>query len=140
MTILLIVRKGSMERKHINVVAAIICHDGKYLATQRNYGEFKGGWEFPGGKMEMNESPEEALVREIQEELQVSIQVDRFLLTVNHSYEHFDMTMHCYMCSLLDQQLTLTVHEAAKWLSVKELDSVNWLAADVAVVEALKIL
>lgn len=140
MIISLIARKGSMERKHINVAAAIIEQDGKFLATQRNYGEFKGGWEFPGGKIEINESPEEALVREIQEELQVPIRVDRFLITVDYSYEKFDMTMHCYMCSLLDKHVTLTVHEAAKWLGVEELDAVNWLAADVAVVEALKAL
>lgn len=127
-----------MERKHITVVAAIIKHHGKYLATQRNYGEFKDGWEFPGGKIEEGERAEEALIREIKEELEVAIKVEDYLITVDHSYDSFDMTMHCYICTLLDNHLTLTVHEAAKWLTVDQLDSVNWLEADVEVVEALK--
>lgn len=127
-----------MERKHITVVAAIIKSHGKYLATQRNYGEFKDGWEFPGGKIEEGESAEEALIREIKEELKVAIRVEDYLITVDHSYDSFDMTMHCYVCTLLDDHLTLTVHDAAKWLTVDQLDSVDWLEADLEVVEALK--
>ena len=116
-----------MERKHITVVAAIIKSHGKYLATQRNYGEFKDGWEFPGGKIEEGESAEEALIREIKEELKVAIRVEDYLITVDHSYDSFDMTMHCYVCTLLDDHLKLTVHDAAKWLTVDQLDSVDWL-------------
>ncbi len=127
-----------MERKHITVVAAIIKSHGKYLATQRNYGEFKDGWEFPGGKIEEGESAEEALIREIKEELKVAIRVEDYLITVDHSYDSFDMTMHCYVCTLLDDHLKLTVHDAAKWLTVDQLDSVDWLEADLEVVEALK--
>ena len=127
-----------MERKHITVVAAIIKSHGKYLATQRNYGEFKDGWEFPGGKIEEGERAEEALIREIKEELKVAIRVEDYLITVDHSYDSFDMTMHCYVCTLLDDHLKLTVHDAAKWLTVDQLDSVDWLEADLEVVEALK--
>ena len=127
-----------MERKHITVVAAIIKNHGIYLATQRNYGEFKDGWEFPGGKIEEGEKAEEALIREIKEELKVAIRVEDYLITVDHSYNSFDMTMHCYVCTLLDDHLKLTVHEAAKWLTVDQLDSVDWLEADVEVVETLK--
>lgn len=127
-----------MERKHITVVAAIIKSHGKYLATQRNYGEFKDGWEFPGGKIEEGESAEVALIREIKEELKVAIRVEDYLITVDHSYDSFDMTMHCYVCTLLDDHLKLTVHDAAKWLTVDQLDSVDWLEADLEVVEALK--
>ena len=127
-----------MERKYITVVAAIIKSHGKYLATQRNYGEFKDGWEFPGGKIEEGESAEEALIREIKEELKVAIRVEDYLITVDHSYDSFDMTMHCYVCTLLDDHLKLTVHDAAKWLTVDQLDSVDWLEADLEVVEALK--
>lgn len=127
-----------MERKHITVVAAIIKSHGKYLATQRNYGEFKDGWEFPGGKIEEGERAEEALIREIKEELKVAIRVEDYLITIDHSYDSFDMTMHCYVCTLLDDHLKLTVHDAAKWLTVDQLDSVDWLEADLEVVEALK--
>lgn len=127
-----------MERKHITVVAAIIKNHGKYLATQRNYGEFMDGWEFPGGKIEEGERAEEALIREIKEELKVAIRVEDYLITVDHSYDSFDMTMHCYVCTLLDDHFKLTVHEAAKWLTVDQLDSVDWLEADLEVVEALK--
>ena len=127
-----------MKRKHITVVAAIIKDNGKYLVTQRNYGEFKDGWEFPGGKIEEGERPEEALIREIKEELKVAIRVEDYLITVDHSYDSFDMTMHCYVCTLLDDHLKLTVHDAAKWLTVDQLDSVDWLEADLEVVEVLK--
>ena len=124
--------------KHIEVVAAIIHDDeGRIFATQRGYGEWKDWWEFPGGKMEAGETPEEALKREIREELATDIGVDEFLCTVEYEYPQFHLTMHCYLCSLMTESLYLNEHEAAKWLMKDELDSVKWLPADVKVVEAL---
>jgi 8-oxo-dGTP diphosphatase len=124
--------------KHIEVVAAIIHDDeGHIFATQRGYGEWKDWWEFPGGKMEAGETPEQALVREIREELSAEICVDEFLCTVESDYPQFHLTMHCYLCSLMTESLYLNEHEAAKWLMKDELDSVKWLPADVKVVEAL---
>lgn len=124
--------------KHIEVVAAIIRKGDKIFATQRGYGERKDWWEFPGGKMEVGETPEEALVREIHEELSAEISVDEFLCTVEYDYQQFHLTMHCYLCSLMTDSLHLNEHEAARWLSKDELDSVKWLPADVKVVELLK--
>ena len=122
----------------IEVVAAVILHEGRILATQRGYGEWKDWWEFPGGKMEVGETPEEALVREILEELSTEISVDEFLCTVEYDYPKFSLTMHCYICSLLTEALHLNEHEAAKWLTLDELDCVEWLPADLKVIEALK--
>ena len=122
----------------IEVVAAVILHEGRILATQRGYGEWKDWWEFPGGKMEAGETPEEALVREILEELSTGISVDEFLCTVEYDYPKFSLTMHCYLCSLLTEALHLNEHEAAKWLTLDELDCVEWLPADLKVIEALK--
>ena len=110
----------------------------KIFATQRGYGEWKDWWEFPGGKMEAGETPEEALKREIREELSTEITVDEFLCTVEYDYPKFHLTMHCYLCSLLTEALHLNEHEAAKWLTKDELDSVKWLPADVKVVERIK--
>ena len=124
--------------KHIEVVAAIIHKEDKIFATQRGYGEWKDWWEFPGGKMEAGETPEEALVREIREELSAKICVDEFFYTVEYDYPAFHLTMHCYLCSLIGEALHLNEHEAAKWLSKDELDSVKWLPADVKVVETIK--
>ena len=124
--------------KQIEVVAAIIQHGDKFLATQRGYGDFKDGWEFPGGKIEPGEEPKEALKREIKEELAVAIEVQEFLCTVKYQYETFYLTMHCFICELVDSEITLLEHEAAKWLTVDTLDSVDWLLADVEVVEELK--
>ena len=117
--------------KHIEVVAAII-HDekGRIFATQRGYGDYKDWWEFPGGKMEAGETPEQALVREIREELDAQISIDKFLYTVDWDYPQFHLTMHCYMASLLTDALHLNEHEAARWLSKEEIHSVNWLPAD----------
>lgn len=125
--------------KTINVVAAII-HDsqGKNFATQRGYGEWKDWWEFPGGKIEPGEEPEEALKREIREELATEICIEEFLCTVDYDYPQFHLTMHCYICSLLTEALHLNEHEDACWLKHEELDSVKWLPADVKVVERLK--
>lgn len=126
--------------KHIEVSAAIILKDEKIFATQRGYGEWKDWWEFPGGKIEPGETPENALKREIQEELSVEINVDEFLCTVEYDYPKFNLTMHCYLCSLTTEALHLNEHEAAKWLSKEELDSVKWLPADESIVEKLKTL
>ena len=124
--------------KTIEVVAAIIRKGDKIFATQRGYGDFKDWWEFPGGKMEVGEMPEEALQREIREELSTEISVDEFLCTVEYDYPKFHLKMHCYLCSLLTEALHLNEHEAAKWLTNDELDSVKWLPADLEVVERIK--
>ena len=120
--------------RRIEVVAAIICKDNQIFATQRGYGDFKGGWEFPGGKMELGETPEAALVREIREELAVEISVGDLLTTVEHDYPNFHLTMHCYLCQLTGGEITLLEHEAARWLSKGELYSVEWLPADVGII------
>ena len=124
--------------KKIEVVAAVIRKEDKIFATQRGYGEWQDWWEFPGGKMEPGETPEEALKREIHEELSTEISVDAFLCTVEYGYPKFHLTMHCYLCSLLSEALHLNEHEAARWLSMDELNSVKWLPADVLVVNAIK--
>ena len=116
--------------KQIEVVAAIIRKDDKIFATQRGYGEWKDWWEFPGGKMESGESPEVALRREIHEELSAEISVDKYLRTVEYDYPAFHLTMHCYLCTLLSDMLHLNEHEAARWLSADQLDTVRWLPAD----------
>ena len=117
--------------KTIEVVAAII-YDGKgrIFATQRGYGEMKDGWEFPGGKIEPGESPEEALKREIWEELETDIEVGQKLQVVEWDYPTFHLTMHCFWCRIIRGELTLKEHEAARWLAQEELDSVDWLPAD----------
>ena len=114
----------------IEVVAAIIIKDGQIFATQRGYGEFQGWWEFPGGKMETGESPQEALKREINEELDADIQVNELLETVEWDYPNFHLTMHCFICNLLSESLHLNEHEAATWLTHETLRSVKWLPAD----------
>ena len=116
--------------KTIEVVAAIIIKDGQVFATQRGYGEFQGWWEFPGGKMEIGESPQEALKREIREELEADIGVNELLETVEWDYPNFHLTMHCFICSLLSESLQLNEHEAATWLNLENLRSVKWLPAD----------
>lgn len=127
--------------RQIEVVAAIIRDaDGRIFATQRGYGEWQGWWEFPGGKMETGESPEEALIREIWEELETRIAIGRHLQTVEWDYPQFHLTMHCYLCRVESGALTLKEHEAARWLAKNELDSVRWLPADVQVIETLKTL
>ena len=124
--------------KHIEVVAAIIRKGDKIFATQRGYGDFKDWWEFPGGKMEVGETPEGALKREIREELSAEISVDEFLCTVEYDYPQFHLTMHCYLCSLIGEALHLNEHEAARWLTKEQLDSVKWLPADMKVIEDVK--
>ena len=124
--------------KTIKVVAAIIKKDNKVFATQRGYGDFAGGWEFPGGKIEEGESPESALVREIKEELDSEIQVGKLFYVVEYDYPQFHLSMNCYICELTKGTLTLVEHNAAKWLSKEELYSVDWLPADRGIVEKLE--
>ena len=125
--------------KQIEVVAAIIHDDeGRIFATQRGYGDFKDGWEFPGGKMEPGESPEDALKREIWEELETRIVVERLVKTVEWEYPKFFLKMHCFLCHIESGSLILKEHEAARWLSKDQLDTVAWLPADQDVVEAIK--
>ena len=125
-------------KKAINVVAAIIRKDDQVFATQRGYGDYKDWWEFPGGKIEKGETPEEAIVREIKEELNTEIAVDSFLTTVEYDYEQFHLTMDCFWCSIKEGHLQLLEHEAAKWLPLNDLRQVNWLPADVLVVDAIE--
>lgn len=124
--------------KTVNVVAAIIIKDKKIFATQRGYGEFKDGWEFPGGKVERGETPENAIVREIKEELDTEIKVKEYFDTVEYDYPNFHLSMKCYICSVLSGKLELLEHEAAKWLDKDSLDSVAWLPADLGLVDKLK--
>ncbi|MBQ4529317.1 MAG: 8-oxo-dGTP diphosphatase MutT [Lachnospiraceae bacterium] len=124
--------------KTIKVVAAIIQKDGKTFATQRGYGEFQGGWEFPGGKIEEGETPEQALVREIKEELDTEIEVGELLERVEYDYPSFHLSMDCFLCTIKSGELVLKEHEDAKWLEKEQLDSVEWLPADEGVVEKLK--
>ena len=124
--------------KTIRVVAAIIHKDGKIFATQRGYGAYKDYWEFPGGKIEAGETPEQALVREIREELATTIQIERFLTTVEYDYPEFHLSMDCFICTIVQGELDLLEHESACWLSPDHLRDVNWLPADLLVVERLK--
>lgn len=116
--------------KHIEVVAAVIKNGNSIFATQRGYGEFKDWWEFPGGKMEPGEIPEDSLVREIKEELAAEIFVGKLIKTVDWDYPNFHLTMHCYWCELVSAELHLLEHEAAKWLNKESVRSVRWLPAD----------
>ena len=127
-----------MSKKSIKVVAAVIRKGNYVFATQRGYGEYKDWWEFPGGKIEEGETPENALVREIKEELYSDITVGKFLTTVEHDYPSFHLSMDCYWCNVKSGKLTLLEHEAAKWLPLDDLWQVNWLPADVKVVEAIE--
>ena len=126
-----------MPSKIVEVVAAIIFRNGELFATQRGYGEWKDWWEFPGGKMEAGESSEDALKREIREELSTDICIEEFLCTVEYDYPKFHLTMHCYLCSLMTDSLHLNEHEAAKWLTKDELNSVKWLPADAKLISHL---
>lgn len=129
--------------KTIRVVAAVIVREKnnqkQIFATQRGYGELKGGWEFPGGKIEAGETPQDALVREINEELDARINVGELLDTIEYDYPAFHLSMDCFLCELAADHLELKEHEDAKWLTIEELDSVDWLPADVTLVDKIRV-
>ncbi len=124
--------------KTINVVAAIIKKDDKIFATQRGYGEFKGGWEFPGGKIEQGETPQQALEREIREELDAQIMVGGLLDTIEYDYPSFHLSMQCFWCELVHDNIVLKEHEAARWLTKTTLFDVEWLPADITLVKKIE--
>lgn len=128
-----------MTLKKIEVVAAVIRDGDKIFATQRGYGEFKDGWEFPGGKIEPGETPQQALVREIKEELDTEIEVQELIDTVEYDYPTFHLTMHCFWARIKEGNLILKEHEAAKWLTRDTLNTVDWLPADEGLVEKIKL-
>jgi 8-oxo-dGTP diphosphatase len=128
----------SETKKTIRVVAAIITDGERILATQRGYGAFKGMWEFPGGKIEAGEMPEQALQREIKEELQLEIAIQRFVSTVHYEYPDFILNMDCYLCDIVGGNMSLMEHQDAVWLVPEELTTIEWLPADVELVEQLR--
>ena len=124
--------------KTIRVAAAVIRKDDKIFATQRGYGDLKGGWEFPGGKIEDGETPQEALKREIEEELDTEILVGELIDTIEYDYPNFHLSMDCFWCEIVEGKLVLKEHEAARWLDRKTMDDVEWLPADVTLVGKIK--
>lgn len=124
--------------KTVKVVAAIIRDGNKVFATQRGYGDYKDGWEFPGGKIEPGESPQQALIREIKEELDTDIAVGDFLTTIEYDYPAFHLSMQCFWCRIVDGTPVLKEHEAARWLDVDHIDSVDWLPADLTIIGLIK--
>ena len=140
------IREDGSYLKAVRVVGAIIEAEKKtgdktekmIFATQRGYGDFKDGWEFPGGKIEEGETPEEAIVREIKEELDTDIQVERYVDTIEYDYPEFHLSMDCFLCSIVEGDLVLKEHEAAKWLTKATLDSVDWLPADITIIEKVR--
>ena len=124
--------------KTIRVVAAVIKNENKIFATARGYGEFKGQWEFPGDKIEAGETPQEAIVREIKEELETTIQVSDLIDTIEHDYQTFHLSMDCYWCDIVEGELNLLEAESARWLSKEELYDVKWLPADILLIEKIK--
>ena len=130
--------KNQRKMKTINVVAAIIRDGNRVFATQRGYGDYKDGWEFPGGKIETGETPQKALVREIKEELDTEIVVGDLLTTIEYDYPTFHLSMQCFWCQIVEGTLVLKEHEAARWLDLESIDSVDWLPADQIIIPLLK--
>ena len=124
--------------KTINVVAAIIRDGDRIFATQRGYGDFKDGWEFPGGKVEEGETPQEALKREIEEELKTEIEVGDYITTIEYDYPKFHLSMRCYWATIVEGKPVLLEHEAARWLTKDTINSVEWLPADMTIIEEIK--
>jgi len=124
--------------KTVKVVAAVIRDGNKIFATARGYGDYKGGWEFPGGKVEPGETPQQALIREIKEELDTDIAVGDLIDTIEYDYPTFHLSMDCFWCTILKGDLVLKEAEAARWLTVDNIDSVNWLPADVTIIDRIK--
>ena len=124
--------------KTIKVVAAVIKRNNKIFVTQRGYGEFKDGWEVPGGKVEKGETKEEALIREIKEELDTVIKVDSYLDTIEYDYPDFHLSMDCFICSIVEGNLVLKEHEDSKWIKKEEIDTLNWLPADLIIIDKVK--
>ena len=124
--------------KTVNVVAAVIYDRGRVFATQRGYGENKDGWEFPGGKIEHGETPQQALVREIEEELDTRIEVGELLTVIEYDYPAFHLRMQCFWCRIVEGTPVLKEHEAARWLGLRDLDSVDWLPADRAIIPLIR--
>lgn len=123
--------------KTIRVVAAVIKDGNKIFATERGYGDFKGGWEFPGGKIEEGETPQEALIREIKEELDVDIEVHELIETVEYDYPSFHLSMDCFWCEIIKGELVLKEHQAARWLTKENINDVEWLPADIELVKKI---
>lgn len=126
------------NKKTVKVAAAIIKDKNRIFTTQRGYGEFKDGWEFPGGKIEENETPKEALIREIKEELDTTIAVEELIEIVEYDYPDFHLSMHCFLCTIVSGDLILKEHEASRWLTKDELWSVEWLPADLSLIEKIE--
>ena len=124
--------------KTIKVVAEVIKRNNKIFVTQRGYGEFKDGWEFPGGKVEKGETKEEALIREIKEEMDTVIKVDSYLDTIEYYYQDFHLSMDCFVCSIVEGHLVLKEHEDSKWIKKEEIDTLNWLPADLVIIDKVK--
>ena len=131
-------RETDKRMKSIRVSAAVIHRDGKIFATQRGYGEYKGKWEFPGGKREEGESGEEALYREIREELDSKVKIEKLICTTDYDYPTFHLTMDVYLSTLIEGKLTLLEHEDAKWVSLDSIDNLDWLPADWSVIDEIK--
>ena len=131
-------REKDQGMKSIRVSAAVIHRDGKIFATQRGYGEYKGKWEFPGGKREEGESGEEALYREIREELDSKVKIEKLICTTDYDYPTFHLTMDVYLSTLIEGKLTLLEHEDAQWVSLDSIDDLDWLPADWSVIDEIK--
>ena len=131
-------RETDKRMKSIRVSAAVIHRDGKIFATQRGYGEYKGKWEFPGGKREEGESGEEALDREIREEVDSKVKIEKLICTTDYDYPTFHLTMDVYLSTLIEGKLTLLEHEDAQWVSLDSIDDLDWLPADWSVIDEIK--